>query len=337
MASTGSEPNNSGCAFLRLVAELRNQIYQLVFTADIDSDLEEVDLIHAHPPAAGGLLLTCRQINSEAKGIYKHNLRAYWLNTHFYILEDDFDEKIISAKQSFNHSQHFVLINHLVLHARDTDYWATHTRGHNGAWTTLWGNDEQDPGRDAYRGYLRAFINDFWTWDHSEADSVSLDADWDAESEDEAAADARAGALPGGLGVTAAELRQANSPKHHIHTKNTITMVRGNDTQTKVHYKGSNDDFVILVDSTKAVQDWKNDSSIPLAQVVSGWKVFVTHKHGNHGILDTASKGILEDEFGTSKDEEVVKQILEKGTIIETEEKGRQGDKNLSDGPRQAH
>ncbi|KAF2766168.1 shwachman-Bodian-diamond syndrome protein [Teratosphaeria nubilosa] len=114
-------------------------------------------------------------------------------------------------------------------------------------------------------------------------------------------------------------------------------MVRGNDTQTKVHYKGSNDDFIILVDSAKAVQDWKNDSSVPLAQVVSGWKVFVTHKHGNHGILDAASKGALEGEFGTSKDEEVVKQILEKGTIIETEEKGRQGDKNVSDGPRQAH
>lgn len=40
-------------------------------------------------------------------------------------------------------------------------------------------------------------------------------------------------------------------------------------------------------------------------------------RHGNQGVMDTASKGQLEDEFGTSKDEEVVKQILEKGTIIE--------------------
>ena len=35
--------------------------------------------------------------------------------------------------------------------------------------------------------------------------------------------------------------------------------------------------------------------------------------------MDTASKGALEDEFGTSRDEDVMKQILEKGSIIETE------------------
>ena len=55
-------------------------------------------------------------------------------------------------------------------------------------------------------------------------------------------------------------------------------MPRGNDQQIKVHYKGKDEDFIIFVDSGKAVQDWKADRSIPLAQVVSGWKVFVTHK-----------------------------------------------------------
>lgn len=54
--------------------------------------------------------------------------------------------------------------------------------------------------------------------------------------------------------------------------------MRGNDPQVKVHYKGSDDDYVIYVDSKEAVQNWKNDSSVPLAQVVSGWKIFVTHK-----------------------------------------------------------
>lgn len=54
--------------------------------------------------------------------------------------------------------------------------------------------------------------------------------------------------------------------------------MRGNDATTKVHFKGKDDDFIVMVDSAKAVQDWKKDSSIPLAQVVSGWKVFVTHK-----------------------------------------------------------
>lgn len=60
---------------------------------------------------------------------------------------------------------------------------------------------------------------------------------------------------------------------------NNITMApRGEAIQTKVHYKGKEDDFLIFVDSEKAVQDWKQDKSIPLAQVVNGWKVFVTHK-----------------------------------------------------------
>jgi hypothetical protein len=42
-------------------------------------------------------------------------------------------------------------------------------------------------------------------------------------------------------------------------------------------------------------------------------------RQGTQGIMDTASKGTLEDEFGTSREEDVVQQILEKGSIIETE------------------
>lgn len=42
-------------------------------------------------------------------------------------------------------------------------------------------------------------------------------------------------------------------------------------------------------------------------------------RHGAQGILDTASKGSLEGEFGTHKEEDVVAQILEKGSIIESE------------------
>lgn len=54
--------------------------------------------------------------------------------------------------------------------------------------------------------------------------------------------------------------------------------MRGNADQVKVHYKGTDDDYLIYVDSKEAVQEWKKDSSVPLAQVVSGWKVLVTHK-----------------------------------------------------------
>ena len=55
--------------------------------------------------------------------------------------------------------------------------------------------------------------------------------------------------------------------------------MKGGVTQTKVHYKGNDDDFVIMVESEQAVKDWKADKSVPLSQVVSGWKVFTTHKY----------------------------------------------------------
>ena len=53
-------------------------------------------------------------------------------------------------------------------------------------------------------------------------------------------------------------------------------MTRGNAHQSKVHYQGKEEDYVIFVDDVKAVQDWKKDRSIPLAQVLSGFKIFVT-------------------------------------------------------------
>ncbi|KAL1584925.1 hypothetical protein WHR41_06211 [Cladosporium halotolerans] len=113
--------------------------------------------------------------------------------------------------------------------------------------------------------------------------------------------------------------------------------MRGNASQIKVHLKGAEDDFVIFADSKQAVEDWKKDKSVPLAQVVSGFKIFVTHKQGNQGVMDGASKGQLEAEFGTSKDDEVVAQLLERGTIIESENTGRDGVKNISSGGSVAH
>ena len=56
------------------------------------------------------------------------------------------------------------------------------------------------------------------------------------------------------------------------------TMPRGNASQTIVHYKGKVDDFIVFVESRQMVEAWKKDKSVPLAQVMQGWKVFVTHK-----------------------------------------------------------
>ncbi|KAG7006972.1 hypothetical protein G7Y79_00012g033080 [Physcia stellaris] len=117
----------------------------------------------------------------------------------------------------------------------------------------------------------------------------------------------------------------------------TINMTRGNVHQSKVHYQGKEEDYVIFVDDVKSVQDWKNDRSIPLAQVVSGFKIFVTHKHGAQNAYDSPSKATLENEFGTHNEDECMIKILENGTLQETESGQRQGPKNESMGPRQAH
>ena len=42
-------------------------------------------------------------------------------------------------------------------------------------------------------------------------------------------------------------------------------------------------------------------------------------RHGAQGILDTASQATLTNEFGTTKEEDVIIQILEKGEMQESE------------------
>ncbi|KZZ88631.1 Ribosome maturation protein SBDS [Ascosphaera apis ARSEF 7405] len=91
-------------------------------------------------------------------------------------------------------------------------------------------------------------------------------------------------------------------------------MVRGNVEVEKVFYKGDTDDFLVFVEDTKTVQQWKNDRSIPLAQVVRAMQVFVTHQQGAQGIYDEASRASLESEFGTHNVDSVITTILEKGS-----------------------
>lgn len=55
-------------------------------------------------------------------------------------------------------------------------------------------------------------------------------------------------------------------------------MPRGNVAVTKVHYKGTTEDFIVFVDSPDDLAAWKKDSSVPLAQVVNSFKIMITHK-----------------------------------------------------------
>jgi len=114
-------------------------------------------------------------------------------------------------------------------------------------------------------------------------------------------------------------------------------MVRGEAQQVKVHYKGKDEDFIVFVDNADELKQWKDDKSKPLAHFVSAFKIFISHKHGAQGSLDGASHATLENEFGTHNEDEVIKQILEKGNLQESEFPARQGFRNESLGGMQAH
>ncbi|KAK8143585.1 hypothetical protein G3M48_007046 [Beauveria asiatica] len=107
-------------------------------------------------------------------------------------------------------------------------------------------------------------------------------------------------------------------------------MTRGETVQTKCHYKGNSDDFIIFIDDVDTYNKWKTDKSIPMAHFISSFKIFHTNKHGAQGQLDAAPNNILATEFDTENEDEVIKKILEKGNIQQSEMPARQGPKNDS-------
>ncbi|CAO2657835.1 Nn.00g070950.m01.CDS01 [Neocucurbitaria sp. VM-36] len=114
-------------------------------------------------------------------------------------------------------------------------------------------------------------------------------------------------------------------------------MARGNATHVQVFYKGSSGDvFTVFVESEEAIKQWKNDSSIPLAQVVAGYKIMMP-EHGKQGVLNTASNSQLENEFGTKNEDEIIKKILQQGEVQSSENPERQGSTNDSMGAMAAH
>ncbi|KAF1809616.1 DUF1960-domain-containing protein [Eremomyces bilateralis CBS 781.70] len=109
-------------------------------------------------------------------------------------------------------------------------------------------------------------------------------------------------------------------------------MVRADGYQTKVHYQGRVDDFIVYAESVAALQKWKEDKSTPLVSVVDSFQIFVSHKQGSQGHFDRASNASLENEFGTHDDTEVVQKILESGAVQEVKGSPKQGDTNPNNG-----
>ncbi|KFY50220.1 hypothetical protein V496_09523 [Pseudogymnoascus sp. VKM F-4515 (FW-2607)] len=119
--------------------------------------------------------------------------------------------------------------------------------------------------------------------------------------------------------ISRENLNPINSNQPHI------KMARGQGLQSKVHFKGNTDDFLVFVEDPALLKKWRDDKTIALVDVVDAFKVFTTGHQGAQGELNTASKSQLENEFGTSNEDDVIKKILQEGSLQESEATGRQG------------
>jgi len=85
----------------RLPPELRNNIYELVFSP---AEVEEVELTSAksHAPSAA-LTLACKRINSEACGLYKAASQTYWSSITFTLSgRNVFDDGLMGKLQGLS-------------------------------------------------------------------------------------------------------------------------------------------------------------------------------------------------------------------------------------------
>ncbi|KAF8530909.1 ribosome maturation protein [Gautieria morchelliformis] len=76
----------------------------------------------------------------------------------------------------------------------------------------------------------------------------------------------------------------------------------------------STDEFILMVNLEEYHKYKDGDTTVPLAQVVGSFDVFHSGQ-GNQGKLGKASKQQLENIFETSREDDVVKFMLEKGTV----------------------
>lgn len=83
----------------------------------------------------------------------------------------------------------------------------------------------------------------------------------------------------------------------------------------KIFYKGEQSDFVVFIENPDLVKKYKGgDSTLPLIDIVSIYKVFVNRQGGVEGVLDEASKEELQNEFGKDANvDAVIKKIIFEG------------------------
>jgi ribosome maturation protein Sdo1 len=72
--------------------------------------------------------------------------------------------------------------------------------------------------------------------------------------------------------------------------------------------------MVLMVDKD-ALKKYKQDPSVPLAEVVDSFQLLKYDNAGRSGTKSKPSKQEIQDVFGTSRDDDVVKFMLEHGQL----------------------
>jgi len=87
---------------------------------------------------------------------------------------------------------------------------------------------------------------------------------------------------------------------------------------TKVVYRPnteSTEEFILIVNPVE-YNKWKGDRTIPLMEVVDSFQVFhcLQGAQGNHK-MGSATRQTLETVFGTAREDEVARMVLERGEV----------------------
>jgi len=128
-----------------------------------------------------------------------------------------------------------------------------------------------------------------------------------------------------------------NTPHTHHHHSLTQAKMGGDRKLTKVFLSKNDQDFIIIIADSDTLSRWKKDKSVPLTQVVDSFQVFTTHKHGAQGVLDKASKAVLDAAFGTSNEDDIIKIILQDGQVQATSARANESSTNDSKGSMANH
>jgi ribosome maturation protein Sdo1 len=121
--------------------------------------------------------------------------------------------------------------------------------------------------------------------------------------------------------------------------------MRADQPSTRIHYKGKTEDFILILSHDNKLAEFRKElalnpgtnTTIPLTDIVDSFTVFTSSSQGGQGVLETPSKGTLENEFGTKDEDKIIRKILETGEVKEQKGRSREGNTNLTQGTLGGH